>query len=92
MLAAACVTPNLKPLVTPLCAIAMTKVAHQVMDEQDIFQPTQGDAKMYSIDRGSDHKVGLPIHDRRLPPISATVPATGPVVSAAVANGWADRA
>ena len=91
MLAAACGNTMIwKPsLVTPLCAIAMTKVAHQVMDEQDIFQPTQGDAKdVFGLIIGSDPEVGEPmIHDRRLPLISATGSCRmGRVVGAAVAQ------
>ena len=91
MLAAGCGNTMIwKPsLVTPLCAIAMTKVAHQVMDEQDIFQPTQGDAKdVFGLIIGSDTEVGEPmIHDRRLPLISATGSCRmGRVVGAAVAQ------
>ena len=91
MLAAACGNTMIwKPsLVTPLCAIAMTKVAHQVMDEQDIFQPTQGDAKdVFGLVIGTDSEVGEPmIHDRRLPLISATGSCRmGRVVGAAVAQ------
>ena len=96
MLAAACGNTMIwKPsLVTPLCAIAMTKVAHQVMDEQDIFQPTQGDAKdVFGLIIGSDPEVGESmIHDRRLPLISATGPAAWAGWSALPwPNGWADR-
>ena len=91
MLAAACGNTMIwKPsLVTPLCAIAMTKVAHRVMDEQDIFQPTQGDAKdVFGLVIGTDSEVGEPmIHDRRLPLISATGSCRmGRVVGAAVAQ------
>ena len=45
MLAAVCGNSMIwKPsLVTPLCAVAMTNVAHRVMKEQDIFKPEHGD-------------------------------------------------
>ena len=76
MLAAVCGNAMVwKPsLVTPLCAIAMTNVAHRVMREQDIFQPTNGDpCDIFGLIIGTDDQVGeTMIADRRLPLISAT--------------------
>ncbi|MBG80506.1 MAG: aldehyde dehydrogenase family protein [Phycisphaerae bacterium] len=76
MLAAVCGNSMIwKPsLVTPLCAVAMTNVAHRVMKEQDIFKPTQGDpCDLFGLIIGTDDQVGeTMIADRRLPLISAT--------------------
>jgi len=76
MVAAVCGNTMIwKPsLVTPLCAIAMTKVAHEVMRTQDIFRPDQGDpCDVFSLVIGTDEEVGKPmVADRRLPLISAT--------------------
>jgi len=76
MLAAVCGDAMIwKPsLVTPLCAIAMTNVTHEVMREQDIFQPEDCDpCDLFGLVIGSDEEVGeTMIADRRLPLISAT--------------------
>ncbi|MHC5027847.1 MAG: L-piperidine-6-carboxylate dehydrogenase [Planctomycetota bacterium] len=76
MLAAVCGEAMIwKPsLVTPLCAIAMTRVAHDVMREQEVFQPTSGDpCDIFGLVIGRDADVGeTMIADRRLPLISAT--------------------
>ncbi len=79
MLAAACGdTVIWKPsLLTPLVAIAGTRVAHKVMREQDIFVPPAGagfDATdVFPLVMGIDAEVGeAMIADHRLPLISAT--------------------
>ena len=76
MLAAVCGDAMIwKPsLVTPLCAIAMTNVAHEVMREQDIFRPEGCDpCDLFGLIIGTDDEVGeTMIADRRLPLISAT--------------------
>ena len=76
MIAAACGDTMIwKPsLAAPLCALAMNGIARRVMDEQDIFQPTQGDAAdVFGLVIGTDASVGeTMIADRRLPLISAT--------------------
>ncbi|MHC4810472.1 MAG: L-piperidine-6-carboxylate dehydrogenase [Planctomycetota bacterium] len=76
MVSAVCGNANIwKPsLATPLCAIAMTRVAHQVMQEQDIFVPTEGDARdIFGLVIGGDLEIGEAMTaDRRLPLISAT--------------------
>ena len=76
MLAAVCGDAMIwKPsLVTPLCAIAMTNVAHEVMREQDVFQPEGCDpCDLFGLIIGTDDEVGeTMIADRRLPLISAT--------------------
>jgi aldehyde dehydrogenase (NAD+) len=76
MLSAVCGNSTIwKPsLVTPLCAVAMTNVAHRVMRDQDIFTPTTGDAcDLFGLIIGTDQEVGeTMIADRRLPLISAT--------------------
>ena len=61
-------------LVTPITAIAMTEVAHRVMRDQDVFNPSEGDpCDVFSLIMGTDQEVGEPmIADRRLPLISAT--------------------
>jgi len=61
-------------LVTPLCAIAMTNVAHRVMREQDLFAPSQGDpCDVFGLVIGRDEEIGEAMTaDRRLPLISAT--------------------
>ena len=76
MVAAVCGNAMIwKPsLITPLTAIAMTKVAHDVMDSQDIFKPRNGNARdIFGLIIGSDNEIGeTMIADRRLPLISAT--------------------
>ena len=76
MLAAVCGDAMIwKPsLVTPVTAVAMTEVAHRVMRDQDIFNPTNGDpCDIFALVMGSDKEVGeTMIADRRLPLISAT--------------------
>ncbi|MEE2912980.1 MAG: aldehyde dehydrogenase family protein [Planctomycetota bacterium] len=59
---------------TPLTAIAMTNVAHEVMRNQDIFTPTNGDpCDVFGLVFGSREEVGEPLlADRRIPLISAT--------------------
>jgi aldehyde dehydrogenase (NAD+) len=76
MLAAACGDTMIwKPsLITPLTAIAMNKVAQDVMRKQDLFKPTTGKAEdVFGLVIGSDAEVGeTMLADRRLPLISAT--------------------
>jgi aldehyde dehydrogenase (NAD+) len=79
MLAAVCGDSLLwKPsLLTPLVAISATRVAHKVMDEQDLFQIPAGAGAaprdVFSLIIGTDQEVGeTMIADRRLPLISAT--------------------
>ena len=76
MLSAVCGNAQVwKPsLATPLTAIAMTNIAQQVMREQDIFTPAQGDpADLFGLVIGTDDEIGeTMIADRRLPLISAT--------------------
>ena len=76
MLAAVCGdTMVWKPSdITPLTAIAMTNVAHDVMQNQDIFTPENGDpCDVFGLIIGTVEEVGEPmIADRRLPLISAT--------------------
>ena len=76
MLAAVCGDTTIwKPSdTTPLTAIAMINVAHEVMREQDIFTPESGDAcDVFSLVIGTVEEIGEPmIADRRLPLISAT--------------------
>jgi aldehyde dehydrogenase (NAD+) len=76
MLAAVCGDAMIwKPsLITPMTAVACTKLVHQVMREQDIFKPKSGDAAdVFSLIIGTDQEVGeTMIADRRLPLISAT--------------------
>ncbi len=76
MLAAVCGNAMIwKPsLATPLCAVAMTRIAHAVMREQDVFKPSAGNAEdIFALVIGSDEEVGEAlIADRRLPLISAT--------------------
>jgi len=59
---------------TPLTAIAMTNVAHEVMRSQEIFKPEGCDpCDVFGLVFGSREEVGEPmIADRRLPLISAT--------------------
>lgn len=77
LLAAVCGDAVLwKPsLATPLCAIAINRVAQDVMREQDLFKPT-GDVKpedVFSLVIGRDQDIGDAMtSDRRLPLISAT--------------------
>jgi len=76
MLAAVCGDTTIwKPSdTTPLTAIAMINVAHEVMREQDIFTPESGDAcDVFGLVIGTVEEIGEPmIADRRLPLISAT--------------------
>jgi len=76
MLAAVCGDAMVwKPsLVTPLCAVGMTNVAHEVMRDQDIFRPAGCDpCDLFGLIIGTDDEVGeTMIADRRLPLISAT--------------------
>lgn len=61
-------------LASPLVAIAMTKLVHDVMRQQDIFKPSDGDpCDIFGLVIGTDAEVGRAmISDRRLPLISAT--------------------
>jgi len=76
MIAAVCGNAMIwKPsLLTPLCAIAMTNVTHEVMRSQDVFKPAGLDpCDLFGLIIGSDGEVGeAMIADRRLPLISAT--------------------
>lgn len=76
MVAAVCGNAMIwKPsLITPLTAIAMTSVTHEVMRRQDIFRPDGCDpCDLFGLVIGSDAEVGeTMIADRRLPLISAT--------------------
>lgn len=76
MLAAVCGNAMIwKPsLATPLCAVAMTRIAHDVMRAQDVFKPNSGKAEdIFALVMGTDDEVGEAlIVDRRLPLISAT--------------------
>ncbi len=83
MLAAVCGDAMIwKPsLHAPLCAIAITKIVHQVMREQEIFRPESGGAPgseldpcdVFALVLGTDQEVGeAMLDDRRLPLISAT--------------------
>ncbi|MCH2141581.1 MAG: aldehyde dehydrogenase family protein [Phycisphaerales bacterium] len=76
MLSAVCGNAQVwKPsLATPLTAIAMTNIVQQVMRDQDIFVPAEGDpADLFGLVIGTDDEVGeAMIADRRLPLISAT--------------------
>jgi aldehyde dehydrogenase (NAD+) len=76
MIAAVCGNAMIwKPsLITPLNAIAMTNLAHEVMREQDLFRPDGCDpCDLFALVIGTDDEVGeTMIADRRLPLISAT--------------------
>ncbi len=76
MLAAVCGdTMVWKPsLITPLTAMAMNRVATDVMRSQDIFKPKHGRAQdVFGLVTGADATVGeAMLADRRLPLISAT--------------------
>jgi aldehyde dehydrogenase (NAD+) len=76
MLAAVCGNACIwKPsLEAPLTAIAMTRLVHDVMRQQDVFTPGNGDAcDVFGLVIGTDAEVGESmIADRRLPMISAT--------------------
>ncbi len=76
MLAAVCGDAMVwKPsLLTPLCAIAMNRIAEEAMREQDLFRPEGLDpADLFGLVIGTDQEVGeRMIADRRLPLISAT--------------------
>jgi aldehyde dehydrogenase (NAD+) len=62
-------------LITPLVAIAITTLLHDVMREQDVWTP-DGDVApddLFTLVLGDDATVGVPMtEDRRLPLISAT--------------------
>jgi len=76
MIAAVCGNAMVwKPsLASPLVAIAMTKLVHDVMRQQDIFKPSDCDpCDIFGLVIGTDAEVGQAmISDRRLPLISAT--------------------
>jgi aldehyde dehydrogenase (NAD+) len=76
MIAAVCGNTMVwKPsLVTPLTAIAMNRVAQDVMRRQDVFRPSKGKAEdVFGLVIGNDADVGeTMIADRRLPLVSAT--------------------
>ena len=76
MLAAVCGDAMVwKPsLLTPLCAIAMSRIAEDLMREQDLFRPEGLDpADLFGLVIGTDQEVGeRMIADRRLPLVSAT--------------------
>ena len=76
MLAAVCGDAMIwKPsLTTPLNAIALTNLVHEVMNAQDVFQPRKGDARdVFGLIIGTDQEIGeTMIRDARLPLISAT--------------------
>ena len=76
MLAAICGNTMIwKPsLITPLCAVAMTQVTHEVMRQQDVFRPDGMDpCDVFGLIIGGDAEVGEAMcEDRRLPLISAT--------------------
>lgn len=77
MIACACGDSVLwKPsMLTPLVAVATTKLVHDVMREQDIFVPTDGVAveDLFPLLLGDDETISIPLtHDRRVPLISAT--------------------
>lgn len=77
MLAAVCGDAVIwKPsTLTPLIAVAATRIVHKVMREQKLFRPPQGidPADVFPLVIGADAEVGEPmIADRRLPLISAT--------------------
>lgn len=77
MLAAVCGNAMIwKPsLLTPLTAIAMTRVVHEVMRTQELFKLADGGdpCDVFGLVIGSDQEVGEAlISDRRLPLISAT--------------------
>jgi aldehyde dehydrogenase (NAD+) len=62
-------------LLAPLTAIAMTNVVHEVMRNQDVFQPPRDcdPCDVFGLIIGADQEVGeTMINDRRLPLISAT--------------------
>jgi aldehyde dehydrogenase (NAD+) len=76
MLAAVCGNACIwKPsLVTPLNAIGLTNVVHDVMRSQDVFTPNGCDpCDLFGLIIGTDDEVGeTMLADRRLPMISAT--------------------
>ncbi|HWB19770.1 MAG TPA: aldehyde dehydrogenase family protein [Phycisphaerales bacterium] len=76
MLSAVCGNANIwKPsLLTPLTAIAVTHIAHNVMKQQMLFKPDGIDpCDIFPLIIGTDTEVGeYMIADRRLPLISAT--------------------
>ncbi len=91
MLAAVCGDAMIwKPsLQSPLVAVAMTRLVHDVMRDQDVFQPNGVDpSDIFGLIIGSDDEVGhAMINDRRLPLISATGSCRmGRVVGQAVAK------
>ena len=91
MLAAVCGDAMIwKPsLQSPLVAVAMTRLVHEVMRDQDVFEPKGMDpSDIFGLVIGSDDEVGnAMINDRRLPLISATGSCRmGRVVGQAVAQ------
>jgi aldehyde dehydrogenase (NAD+) len=91
MLAAVCGDAMIwKPsLQSPLVAVAMTRLVHDVMRDQDVFHPNGVDpSDIFGLIIGSDDEVGdAMINDRRLPLISATGSCRmGRVVGQAVAK------
>ena len=91
MLAAVCGDAMIwKPsLQSPLVAVAMTRLVHEVMRDQDVFKPKGMDpSDIFGLVIGSDDEVGnAMINDRRLPLISATGSCRmGRVVGQAVAQ------
>jgi aldehyde dehydrogenase (NAD+) len=76
MVAAVCGNAMIwKPsLITPLVAIATSNIVRDVMNQQDVFRPVEGDpSDVFSMVIGTDEEVGEQmIADRRLPLISAT--------------------
>ncbi len=77
MVAATCGNAMIwKPsLTTPLVAIAMTNIVHEVMQNQDVFTPPEGvdPCDVFGLVIGTDEQVGEKmIADARLPLISAT--------------------
>ena len=62
-------------LITPLIAIAGTRLAHEVMRQQDIFRPTGGVSAedVFPLVIGGDQEVSeFLVNDHRVPLISAT--------------------
>lgn len=91
MVAAVCGNAMIwKPsLITPLTAVAMTRVAHDVMRRQDVFTPPGCDpCDLFGLVIGADDEVGgAMLADRRLPLISATGSCRmGRIVGTAVAQ------
>ena len=77
MLAAVCGDSVIwKPsMLTPLVAVATTKLVHDVMREQEIWEPTGGvrPEDLFPLLLGDDETVSIPLtNDRRIPLVSAT--------------------